>query len=119
MASALQPCLEQAGGGASKEVCVFEKVLGVKEKVLGLREKVLGSGSTTELDSSSHKDPKCSNISRRCEAIAMLVHVSILTAQLTCPKPASEGAEDREGKKWKCTWRSCWPYQRWGYGSWY
>ena len=41
----------------------------------------------------------------RCEAIALLVHVSIMAAQLTCPKPGSVGANDREGKWWNCRWR--------------
>merc|ERR1719391_982432 len=68
MASALQPCLQKGEVGISKEVCVMEKLLAL--------------GSVTA--------PKCSNIGRRCEAIAMLVHVSILTAQLPCPKPGSE-----------------------------
>ena len=79
-----------------------------------LLQKLLALGSATA-------PPKCSNISRRfgliwkehylpnvnirCEAIAMLVHVSILTAQLTCPTPGGEGAEDREGKWWGCAWR--------------
>merc|ERR1712002_757594 len=52
MASALQPCLQQGDVGISKEVCVMEKLL------------ALGSATAP---------PKCSNISRRCEAIAMLV----------------------------------------------
>merc|ERR1719500_7450 len=69
MANSLQPCLQQ-GSDVSLENCILQKL--------------------------GQKYAKCTDASKRCEAIGKLVHVLDFTTRLMCLKPGGKGSEDRE-----------------------